>query len=497
MSEPTGVQNCPDAGGIPISETFTVEARAIEPSGQSTSVSIPAYATNVANVNIARNEFNKYPIAVASLDVEPGKSVEVRVRYTSEAITAAKVRPVSLGINTKVEGDTVTFILDRVVDVMLEVNNDKWKALHILANEIDRNAPTADAENIWYFGPGINNGSAYSQVVDGNLKVPSDLTVYLSSGAFVTASFIFEEVSNSGIRGPGFIYNEPVVHSDRSRPRELTDMAILIERSESIFVEGVTSLGAKAFSLPVGQSRNIHINHYRSFSSAGNGDGIDLFCSCDVLIENCFLRNSDDTIAIYGHRWDYYGDTSNIRIRNCTLLPDIAHPIQIGTHGNPGKPETFSNIHISDIDILDHYENQMWYQGCISINAGDENLIEDVLVENIRVEKISKGQLVNIRVMKNAMWTTAPGRGVRNVTLRNVELNTGNSETVNPSQILGFDASRKVENVTFENLKIEGKYVHNGMQKPRWYMVSDLVPMFINEHVKDVKFRLTKEGEKV
>src|SRR3546814_5286006 len=41
-------------------------------------------------------------------------------------------------------------------------------------------------------------------------------------------------------------------------------------------------------------------------------------------------------------------------IRNCVLLPDIAHPINMGTHGNPDKPETTSNVHISNIDILDH-----------------------------------------------------------------------------------------------------------------------------------------------
>ncbi|EMT62904.1 Polygalacturonase [Fusarium odoratissimum] len=268
--------------------------------------------------------------------------------------------------------------------------------------------------------------------------------------------------------------------------------AILIERSENIVVENVTSLGATGFSLTTGEAKGVSISGYRSFSSHGNGDGVDLFCSSDILVENCFLRNSDDTIAIYGHRWDYYGDSSNIVIRNCTLLPDIAHPIHMGTHGNPAKPETISGIHISNIDILDHYENQMWYQGCISLSAGDENLIEDVHIQDVRVERISKGQLVNMRVMKNEMWTTAPGHGIRNVTLKDISLDVTNSQIVNPSQILGFDYTRKVENIVFENLNIGGQYIHDGMEKPRWYMVADLVPMFINEHVTNVKFILTK-----
>ncbi|KAH6889803.1 pectin lyase fold/virulence factor [Thelonectria olida] len=461
--------------GVATSSAFVVEARSSSAPEWTT---VSTCAVDVADVNITRNEFNKHPISVASIDVNG--AVEFRVRYTAEKVAKASIRPVSLGINTTIADDTIAFTIDRPLDVMLEINGDKWQALHILVNQIDPDEPTSDTESIWYFGPGLNNGSAYEKVVDGNLSVPSNTTVYLAGGAFLTAKLKFVNVSNSGVRGHGFIYKGP------------NGGAILIERSNNIFVKGVTSLGATGFSLTTGEAKGVHINRYRSFSSHGNGDGVDFFCSQDILVENCFLRNSDDTVAIYGHRWDYYGDTRNITVRNCTLLPDIAHAVQVGTHGNPAKPETMSGIHISNIDILDHYENQTWYQGCISLNAGDENLIEDVHVDDIRVEKISKGQLVNLRVMQNAMWTTAPGRGVRNVTFKNVELSTEDSKIVNPSQILGFDATRRVENITFENLKIGGEYIHEGMKKPRWYMVADFVPMFANEHATGIKFTLTK-----
>lgn len=460
--------------GIATSSTFVVQARTTGTSW----VNLATYAVDVADANATRNEFNKYPISVASFEGEG--AVDFNVEYTTATVEKAAIRPVSLGIKTVINNNTITFSLERPLDVMLEVNGDKWQALHILYNEFDPNEPTGDTENVWCFGPGVDNGSAYSKVVDGNLLVPSNTTVYLRAGAFLTAKLNLLDVTNSGVRGHGFIYKGP------------NGGAILIERSSKITVEGVTSLGATGFSLTAGEARDVRINRYRSFSSHGNGDGVDFFCCQDILVENCFLRNSDDTVAIYGHRWDYYGDTRNITVRDCTLLPDIAHPIQIGTHGNPAKPETFSNIKFSNIDILDHYENQIWYQGCISINAGDENLIKDVLIEDIRIERISKGQLVNIRVMKNDMWTTAPGRGVQNVMIKNVELNMDNSKIVNPSQILGFNEERRVENVTFENIKIGDVFIHNEMRKPRWYMVTDFVPMFVNEHASHVKFILAK-----
>jgi hypothetical protein len=358
---------------------------------------------------------------------------------------------------------------------MLQVNGDKWQALHLLVNPVDESAPTGDSEDVWYFGPGLNNGTAYAHVKDGDLHVPSGKTVYLAGGAFLNARINLNNVKDAAVRGHGFIF-------------EPKNGAILIERSSNIVVERVTSLSAGGFSLTTGEAHGVHVNNYRSFSSAGNGDGVDFFCSTDVLVENCFLRNSDDTVAIYGHRWDYCGDTKNITVRNCTLLPDIAHAVQIGTHGNPAKPERFSNISISNIDVLDHEENQAWYQGALAINAGDDNLIEDVLFEDIRVEKITKGQLINIRVMQNSMWTTAPGRGIRNVTVRNMSLDLDNSKAVYPSQILGYDGQRNIEGVRFQNLWIGNRHIYEGMSKPRWYMVSDFVPLFANEHVSGLTF---------
>jgi hypothetical protein len=261
-----------------------------------------------------------------------------------------------------------------------------------------------------------------------------------------------------------------------------------MSRASNIRVEGVTSLGAMGFGLSAGECKDVTVDRYRSFSSAGNGDGIDFFCSSNITIENCFLRSSDDTIALYSHRWDWYGDSKNILIQNCVLLPDVAHAINMGTHGNPEKPETTSNVAIRNIDILDHEENQLWYQGCIAINVADENLFHDIHVEDVRVERITRGQLVNIRVMQNSMWTTAPGRGIRNVTFKNLFVNIHNSKVVNPSMILGYDQSRGIEKITFENLRVDGKEIHETMDKPRWYMVSDFVPLFVNEHVKDIKF---------
>ncbi|KAL6234655.1 hypothetical protein BDW75DRAFT_251348 [Aspergillus navahoensis] len=468
--------------GVALNPGFLIEVQSIHSDDPQQWSKVPAYATDVASINTSANEFARHSIAVASFDfIGP---VKIKVTYTKGPVDAAAIRPHSLEIETLVNENTISFTLDQPQDLMLELDDDKWKALHLLTNAIDPAAPTEDYDDVWYFGPGINQGSATSLVTDGvNLMVPSGKTVYLAGGAFITFRINFVNVSNSALRGHGFILGPKGGYVQR----ELGG-AIHMSRASNIHVERVTSLGAMGFSLSAGECKDVTVDRYRSFSSAGNGDGIDFFCSSNITIENCFLRNSDDTIALYSHRWDWYGDSKDILIQNCVLLPDVAHAINMGTHGNPAKPETTANVTIRNIDILDHEENQLWYQGCIAINAADENLFHDIHVEDVRVERITRGQLVNIRVMQNSMWTTAPGRGIRNVTFKNLSLNMQNSKIVNPSLILGYDQSRGIENVTFENLRVDEKAIHEKMDKPRWYMVSDFVPLFANEHVKGVKF---------
>ncbi len=123
------------------------------------------------------------------------------------------------------------------------------------------------------------------------------------------------------------------------------------------------------------------------------GDGIDLMCCRDVLIDNVFMRNSDDCIALYNHRWNWWGGSGNITVQNAVLWADIAHPINIGGHGDPESPvgEVMENLTFRrQIDILEHDEDDVPYQGCMAIDCGDKNLVRNVLFEDIRVEVFKK-----------------------------------------------------------------------------------------------------------
>ncbi|MFF5138741.1 glycosyl hydrolase family 28 protein [Streptomyces sp. NPDC013157] len=400
-------------------------------------------------------------------------SVEIEVTYLKGGTTKARIRPDALGITPELGGDTLVFTLDEPRDVVVQINDEIFDCLHVVTNHVDCDPPSPDDPDVIYFGPGVHS-------VPGNvLTVPSGKTVYLAGGAVLTAQVYFKDVERAGLTGRGVLYNNP-------------GGAILSEGSRNIRVEDVIILNPAGYAGTFAESRNVHVKNARAFSSKGNGDGFDVFSSTGVTFDGCFMRNSDDCIAIYCHRWNYYGDTRDVTVQNCTLWADVAHPINVGTHGNTDAPETIENLLIRNIDVLDHREPQMNYQGCIALNPGDSNLIKNVRIEDVRIEDFRWGQVIYMKVMFNPKYNTSVGRGIQDVYVKNL---TYTGTRANPSLFLGYDADHAITNVTFENLVINGLVVADSMKKPTWYYTTDEIQWFYNEHVTNLKFLTTAEAE--
>ena len=399
-------------------------------------------------------------------------SVEIEVTYVKGGTTKARVRPDALGIKPELLGDTLRFTLDEPRDVVVQINDEIFDCLHVITNHIDPNPPSPDDPDVLYFGPGIHT-------VTGNvLAVPSGKTVYLAGGAVLKAQVFFKNVEKAALTGHGIVTGGPG--------------GVLCEGSRNIRVKDVIIMNPNGYAGTFGESENVHVKKARSFSSKGNGDGFDVFSSTGIVFDGCFMRNSDDCFAIYAHRWDYYGDTRDITVQNCTLWADVAHPINVGTHGNTDTPETIENLVFRNLDICDHREPQMNYQGCIALNVGDSNLLRNVTIENVRIEDFRWGQVIYMKVMYNTKYNTSVGRGIEDVYVKNLSY-TGTH--ANPSLFLGYDAEHAIKNVTFENLVLNGLVVADSMKKPTWYYTTDAIQWYANEHVTNLKFLTTAEAE--
>jgi hypothetical protein len=439
--------------GIPHNDDFVVKVRA---SGgewhELFEYAVPVDMHNVRNASMVHFDFSG--------------TVEVSVSSNRGAIQSAQIRPLSYGLTPAVNGNTLTFTLSKPRNLSVEIDGDRFHNLHVFTNALETDVPDVNDPDVIYLKPGIHT---FPRNV---LDVPSGKTVYLAGGAVVKAAIRCRNIENVRIRGRGLLYQGP--------------RGFVLTHSKNITIEDVILVSPRHYTLYGGQSQALTIRNIRAFSHQGNSDGIDLMSCSDVLVDGVFMRNSDDCIALYGHRWDFYGDTCNITVRNSTLWADVAHPIHIGTHGDPANPNVIEDLLFSNIDILEHDEPQLDYQGCISINVSDENLARNIRFEDIRIDDFTEGQLVNLRVTYNKKYATAAGRGIENVTFKNLSYR---GSRANISIIEGFDGTRGIRNIAFENLTINDRLISWQMEKPAGhYTIADMARIYVGPHVEGVEF---------
>lgn len=454
----------PAPQGTELKNDFTVKVR--QPGGEWQAIA--TYPVKVDEVKEARHHVELASMSYFDFNGE----VEVSVTAHKEEIETARIRPLSYGITPQVSRNTLTFKLNSPRNLSIKVNGDIFHNLHLFANPIDRNNPLKPGmnpkklkknRNLIYFGPGIH------QLPGDTLDVPSGKTVYISGGAIVRGCIRAKNAENVTIFGRGEVHPEG------------RGAGVSIINSKNIRVEGLITT-----QCPTGGSDSVTIRNVKAISSYGWGDGMNVFASNNVLFDGVFCRNSDDCTTVYATRMGFKGGCKNITMQNSTLWADVAHPIFIGLHGDAEGQEVMENLNYINIDILDHKEKQIDYQGCMAINIGDNNLVRNVRFENIRIEDFRQGQLVNLRIFFNKKYCAAPGRGIENVLFKDITYNGENAEL---SIIAGYNEERKVKNIRFENLRINGEAIYDDMPgKPKWYKMGDMARFFIGEHVEGVTF---------
>ncbi len=396
--------------------------------------------------------------------------VFVKVISKNKKFKAARIRPDYRGVIANVQNDsTVQFLLFQPENVSVEFDGDITDNLLVFTSKPPMSKEEAEKQ-------AKKEGCAFKCYESGlynqqdTIYISSNTTVYLEGGSYFTGTFAINDAENVSILGRGI-----------ARPERGYEGAH-VHRSKNVLIDGLV-----LNTCPIGESQNVTLHDVRSISHPGWGDGLNVFGgSSDIIFDRVFCRNSDDCTTAYATRKGFNGSTRNVTMRNSTLWADVAHPIFIGIHGNAERGDTIENLHYENIDILFQAEPQVDYQGCMAINCGDNNLVRNVTFENIRIEQILQGSLLQVKVGYNQKYCAAPGRGVENVTFRNIRYK---GTTPNLSIINGYNDERKVKGITFEGIKINGRLLHDKMPgKPAWYKTADYIPMYVGNHVENVVF---------
>lgn len=461
---PHQVFTYPAPDGAPLKHDYDVF---VQPRGGKEWTKVDTYMAKV-NASVGDNKHEVSEISYCVFDFTG--DVFVRVISKNRKFTTARIRPDYRGTIANVQNDsTVQFLLFQPENVSVELDGDITNNLLVFTSKPALSKEDAEAEakaqgrTFKYYAPG------YYAMPD-SIAVPSNTTVYLAPGSYFAGTFSIDDAHDVSILGRGI-----------ARPTRGYE-GCRIRRGRNIVIDGMV-----LNTCPMGESQNVTLHDVRSISHPSWGDGLNVFGGCsDILFDRVFCRNSDDCTTAYATRKGFSGNVRNITMRNSTLWADVAHPIFIGLHGNSERSDTIENLRYENIDILGQVEPQVDYQGCLAINCGDNNLVRNVTFDNIRIEQIEQGSILQAKVCWNDKYCTAPGRGVENITFRNIRY-YGDPSYI--SVINGYNEERTIRNISFEGLKINGRTIYDDMPgKPRWYKTADFVPMFVGSHVENLKF---------
>ncbi len=381
-------------------------------------------------------------------------AVEVAVQKNNGSFAKVAVRPDSKGIKTTVRNGVAYFTLTRPENLSIEFDEDRTHNLHLFTHAIRKNFPGYDKELTSYeimqgktpdltqpvvvFGPGVHSG---------DFRLRSNTTVYIDGRAVLKSHLIIENVENVKVISDG-----------------LFDGAekLSIRNAKNISIDGPIFINQPEGTLRCVNSQDIEERNLRTIGGGRWSDGLGHFACERVKISDSFIRTSDDCITLYNHRWDFWGNTRDITVTDSTLWADVAHAVMIGIHGNTPSPahpdaEVIERVRFSNIDILEHDEDEPEYEGAIGIMAGDDNLVRDVTFENIRVDRIEEGKLFNLHIAYTPKYNTSPGRGIEDIKLRNISYSGKGSPSA--SVIYGHDDKRKVKNILIENVTVAGKRI--------------------------------------
>lgn len=421
-------------------------------------------------VKVDMHDVRKASMAYFDFD---GK-INIKIRYNNYMdIYRVDVRPKSRNIMPQFTEREIYLDLDRPENLSIEINGDRFHNLHLFAGRISEDAPDRqgsdtmflqgnpgkpaihDANEIrsgllrmpkgrtLYFGQGIH------YIEECVLRIPSDTNVYLEGGAVFIGSFVCDGVDHIRIYGRGVVYQAGFGRFNALR-------GVRISHSHNISVEGLVFINPPHYTIYVGDGEKIAIRDIKAFSCEGWSDGIDIMSSRDVVISDVFMRSSDDCIALYGGRWDFHGDTCNVLVERSVLWADVAHPTNIGCHGDYETGGNFiENIVFRDVDILEHHEPQKQCMGCMCINVGDKNTVRNVRYEDIRVEHMEHGRLFDLKIICGR-YNVSPGKLIENIYFKDIYYD-GQGEEI--SEIGGDCEEIRIKNITFDHLVVRDRVV--------------------------------------
>lgn len=374
--------------------------------------------------------------------------VEITVTVPNIELETVKISPLSYGIEPTIdkEAHTVTFRVDTPDTYTLQFNNTPERAVHIFANEIEKELPDFNDPNVIYIGPGEWDIES--------IMLKRGQTLYLAGGSVVHG------IVNANFEGDIVVCGRGILDGSHLAGWQGRSASIPLkfDYCKNVVIEDIIVLNSNAWACQAYNSSDGVIDGVKIITSRPNGDGISLQSCQNYQVSNCFVRSWDDSLVVK----NYSSNSADITFSNMQLWTDFAQSMEVGYETNKGNKTdaSITNIAFENITVLNNFHKPV-----ISVHNGDDALLDNIVFRDIVVEheEIGSGDgdempyLIDINIMQSSNWSTTRERGqIRNITIENVTFVEG---TDNASRIQGYDAEHMVENIVIKNLNLFGEKI--------------------------------------
>ena len=371
-------------------------------------------------------EFTNDQQEIHVTDFSCNEQMEVVIEL-NQPVEKAFIRPNSRGIIAEIEENNIKFNLSGPDKLYIEI--DELPPLCFFANPIEIENPDPNASNIRYFGPGVHDA--------GMMALEDGDEVYIAGGAIVYGGIRNNGADNIKVHGRGILDGG----FEHRRMVLLTD-------GENIEFSGITIRNGVTWTNTVVNCRNVKYQGIKVISFGPGGDGINPLGTQDMIINDCFLRCTDDCIAIKSP--DSTHVVKNIEVSDNTMIGyAFSDGVTIGFETNG---PTVSDVVVRNCDvIIARGGSRVDGHSAFSIICDGPAQIHNILYEDIRAEE-RMFKLFELHITDGTKYGINPPGHISGIRLRNIQW-----ESVRPIILKGFNKDHIVQDVVFEGCTIAGE----------------------------------------
>ena len=363
------------------------------------------------------------------------KPTDIILNSDVAVISSVEIKPAILNIKYKIEGKSIRLTGVTPCKVAVTINNNYAHPIYLFVNPPHPKEWNDLPKNTIRFKKGIHELGKYSIKED-------NVTLFLEDGAVLKGDIFGEHVKNIRFLGYGVIDGRISKHGIR------------FNYSGGIEINGPIVLSRNGWSTSFFECNYLTIKNTKILGSEVYSDGVDLLATSNVLIDNIFVRNEDDCIAIKTKKWKFAGNDSNINILNSVFWS--------GKQGNALEfgweldGDFVKDVRCENIDIIRKETSERKFKrGALSIHHTGNSTISNILFKNIRIESVYEN-LIWLELIDGNSHGSGGG-SIENVRFENIEYMRGENVPI----VIKGGKTGKIKDVVFDNLKYKGRPIHS------------------------------------